>query len=264
MFAVDDRGPIASVNYVTAHDGYTLADVTAYERKHNEANGEGNRDGHGDNRSWNHGAEGPTDDGTVLAARRRSMRNLLATTLFSAGVPMLCAGDEIGRTQGGNNNAYCQDNAISWLDWDLSPEHEDLLATASALAALRAEHRALRPVEFPRFDAAPGRARVRWFSPGGHLLSDHEWRDPRVRTVVALLEDSNGEQDAVLLVLHAGTEPVRLKLPDVGLTGCRLLWDSTWERPQETRAEPSSEDLLVGPSSVVLLSPNFKGESARE
>ncbi|GAA1136540.1 glycogen debranching protein GlgX [Ornithinicoccus hortensis] len=271
MFALEDRGPIASVNYVTAHDGFTLADTTAYEEKHNEANGEDNRDGHGDNRSWNHGVEGPTQDPEVLAARRRSVRNLLATTLFSAGVPMLTAGDEIGRTQGGNNNAYCQDNETSWVDWEVSAEAEDLRATVAALTALRREHRALRPVDFPRFDPEPGRARVRWFAPEGHVLSPAEWADPARCTVVALLEDSNGEDDAVLLVLHSGASQITVRLPEVeGLTGAQVLWDSTWERPGEAVTDdiegvdeaPTGEGantFLVAPRSTLLLRPHGLG-----
>ena len=133
LFGARDRGPIASVNYVAAHDGFTLADTTAYDHKHNGANGEGNRDGHDDNRSWNHGVEGAHADEDVLRARRRSVRNLLGTLLLATGVPMLNAGDELGRTQRGNNNAYCQDNEVSWLDWDLDEQRADLLATTRYL-----------------------------------------------------------------------------------------------------------------------------------
>ena len=121
LFGHRDRGPTASVNFVAAHDGFTLADLTSYDHKHNEANGEGNRDGSDGNTSWNHGVEGPTDDEAVVAARARTIRNVLGTLLLSTGVPMLNAGDEMGRSQGGNNNAYCQDNETSWVDWDLAP-----------------------------------------------------------------------------------------------------------------------------------------------
>ncbi|MDQ3382470.1 MAG: glycogen debranching protein GlgX, partial [Actinomycetota bacterium] len=147
LFGPGDRGAIASVNYVTAHDGFTLADATAYEQLHNRANGQGNRDGHHDNRTWNHGVEGPTDDQAILSARAWSVRNLLAITLLSAGVPMLTAGDEFGRTQGGNNNAFCQDNATSWVDWSLADTDSGraLLASTSELTRLRREHPVLRP-----------------------------------------------------------------------------------------------------------------------
>ena len=149
LFGARDRGPIASVNYVAAHDGFTLADTTAYERKHNGANGEGNRDGHGDNRSWNHGVEGANADEDVLRARRRSLRNLLGTLLLSTGVPMINAGDEIGRTQRGNNNAFCQDNEVSWLDWDLDEASAPTCSRPRRhLAGLRAAHPVLRRRDF--------------------------------------------------------------------------------------------------------------------
>ena len=144
LFGTRDRGPTASVNFVAAHDGFTLADLTAYDEKHNEDNGEDNNDGSDGNRSWNHGVEGPTDDEQVLTLRRRSMRNLLGTLLLSSGIPMINAGDELGRSQGGNNNPYNQDNATTWFDWDLEPWQEDLLATTRHLVAIRREHPALR------------------------------------------------------------------------------------------------------------------------
>ena len=254
LYSRDSRGPIASVNFVTAHDGFTLADLTAYEQKHNEANQEGNRDGHGDNRSWNHGVEGPTEDAAVLAARRRSARNLLATTLLAAGVPMLTAGDELGRTQGGNNNAYCQDNETSWLDWGAGDA--DLVATTRRLLELRREHPVLRPAGFQTFDAVPGRVRLRWLAPDGALLDDGAWADPRRRTLIALLDDraiaeARGERpDFVLVVLHGGTAPVAVTLPEAGARWS-LEWDSGWERP-----EPGHEldgAVEVGPSSVLVL-----------
>ena len=251
LYRAHDRGPIASVNFVTAHDGFTLADTTTYERKHNEANLEGNRDGHGDNRSWNHGVEGPTDDPQIRAARRRSMRNLMATTLLAAGVPMMTAGDELGRTQGGNNNAYCQDNETSWLDWDAADE--DLVATASRLVELRRAHRVLRPAEFQTFEATGDRVRLRWFDVDGQVLTEAQWTDPSLRTLVALLEDP---QDAVVVVLHGGLEPVSVHLPEGAWT---LAWTSAWERPQEPQQVERS--VQVDPTSAVLLS-RMPGEDA--
>ena len=144
------RRPHASINFVTAHDGFTLADLVSYNEKHNEANGEGNRDGESHNRSWNCGVEGPTDDPAVLALRARQQRNLLATLFLSQGLPMLLYGDEVGRTQHGNNNAYCQDNEVSWFDW--GNVDEGLLAFTKALIALRREHPVFR--------------RRRWFQGG--------------------------------------------------------------------------------------------------
>ena len=154
LYGDDGRRPFASVNFVTAHDGFTLRDLVSYDRKHNEANGEGNRDGTDDNRSWNHGVEGETDDAAVLADRRRSLRNLLTTLLLSTGVPMLVAGDEMGRTQGGNNNAYCQDDEVSWVDWDLEPWQQELLDWTRALLAVRRAHPVFRHRHF--LEGRPG------------------------------------------------------------------------------------------------------------
>ena len=138
------RGPLHSINFITCHDGFTLLDLVSYNQKHNEANGEGNRDGSNDNQSWNCGVEGPTDDPKVLALRRRQARNLMATLLISQGVPMILGGDEFLRTQGGNNNAWCQDNATSWVDWSLAEKNADFLRFVRQLIALRKRHHVLR------------------------------------------------------------------------------------------------------------------------
>ena len=156
MYEASRRSPLCSVNFVTAHDGFTLADLTAYARKHNAANGEDNKDGESDNRSTNSGAEGPTDDEAVNARRDRMRRNFLATLLLSAGVPMILGGDEIARTQGGNNNAYCQDNEISWYDW--SSADDELRQFTADLVALRTAEPALRP---DWYRAAPAEPRAR-------------------------------------------------------------------------------------------------------
>ncbi|MGB3828935.1 MAG: glycogen debranching protein GlgX [Ornithinimicrobium sp.] len=210
-----DRGPIASINLITAHDGFTLADLTAYNHKHNEANGEGNRDGHGDNHSWNHGAEGGTEDAEILAARGATMRNLLATVLLCPGVPMITAGDEFGRTQGGNNNAYCQDNEISWVNWDLAPWQASLLTDVREMAALRARYAVLRPRQFPTFDPIAGRVRLRWFDEAGTMMQEHQWVDPHRRCVQALFdtEHDGSPQAAVLLVIDGSAHGVRLTAP---------------------------------------------------
>ncbi|MCK0112367.1 glycogen debranching protein GlgX [Ornithinimicrobium sp. F0845] len=257
LYRAHSRGPIASVNFVTAHDGFTLADTTAYEQKHNEANLENNRDGHGDNRSWNHGVEGPTDDPEILESRRRSARNLMATTLLAAGVPMITAGDEIGRTQGGNNNAYCQDNEISWLDWESADR--DMTATVTRLLEVRRRHRVLSPPDFQTFDAVPGRVRLRWFDPAGEILSERQWTDPGQRTLVALLDDravseaEGAEADFVLVVLNGAVEPVTVQLPDSDASHpWRLEWSSAWEGPQEP--ESVSGSIEVSATSVVVLS----------
>lgn len=246
------RGVAAAVNYVTAHDGFTLADLVAYDHKHNAANGEQNRDGTDDNRSWNHGIEGPVPDLGVgleiLPLRRRSMRNLLGTLLLSAGVPMITAGDELGRTQRGNNNAYNQDNETSWLGWDLSPWRENLLATARHLIRLRSELPALRTAAFylgqPRpapHGAAgpdgpggpPGPAALPdlyWRTKDGLELTTAQWHDPAVRTLQMVRTAQDGS--AVLLVVNGALDPQDVVLAD-GPASWELVWDSTAEHPDE-------------------------------
>jgi glycogen operon protein len=211
-----NRAPLASVNLVTAHDGFTAHDLVSYDHKHNQANGEDGRDGSDNNRSWNHGVEGPTADPEVLAARTRTLRNLMATLLLSQGVPMITAGDEMGRTQGGNNNAYCQDNAVSWVDWTLADWQRDLLGTVRRLVALRAAHPALRRPG-PYTGAAAwgqgvGSARpdIRWLRPDGRAMTEADWHDPALRTLVARLEHAG---DVVVVGVHAGAEPTWVCLP---------------------------------------------------
>ncbi|GGK59557.1 glycogen debranching protein GlgX [Ornithinimicrobium pekingense] len=258
MFAAADRGPVASVNIVTAHDGFTMADLTAYETKHNLANGEDNRDGHSDNRSWNHGVEGPTTDVAVLEARQRSVRNLLATLLLSTGVPMLVAGDELGRTQGGNNNAYNQDNSTSWLRWTLEPWQEALLGDTRALLALRRELPVLRPATFPTYEPVAGRSRLRWYDESGHSVSDEAWADPSRRTVVALYDSLHEVDDrqAVVLVVHGGLDAAEVVAPEVhGVATWRVRWSSTGAAggaPASGAVAPG-EPLQVGATSFTVL-----------
>ena len=178
----DGRLPYASVNFVTAHDGFTLADLVSYDEKHNDANGEGNRDGANDNRSWNCGAEGPTDDEAVRALRARQQRNFIASLALSQGTPMLLGGDEIGRTQQGNNNAYCQDNAIAWYDWELDDERRELLAFARRAFALRREHPVLRQRHWP--------AGITWLTPDGREMQGPDWQAQYARAVGMLLTET--------------------------------------------------------------------------
>ncbi len=236
------RGVAASVNYVTAHDGFTLTDLVTYDHKHNEANGEQNRDGSDDNRSWNHGIVGPVDATgpglPILPLRRRSMRNLLSTLLLSAGVPMITAGDEIGRTQHGNNNAYNQDNEISWLDWELSTWRQDLLATAAHLVALRQELPALHQAAFfrglPREWCADPRPDLFWRTAEGSELRTDQWQDPAVRTLQMVRTACDGS--AVLVVINGALDPVEVRATD-GTAGSWLLrWDSAAEHPGEVGA----------------------------
>jgi isoamylase len=207
VYEASRRSPLCSVNFVTAHDGFTLADLTSYTRKHNAANGEDNEDGESDNRSTNSGAEGPTDDAAVNARRDRMRRNFLATLLLSAGVPMLLGGDEIARTQGGNNNAYCQDNETSWYDW--SSTDEELRRFTADLIALRRAEPALRPDWYRAARAAGDSAAtstVTLLRSDGNPFSDEDWDDPSARSIVFVLE--HRERDAFALMLNASENGV--------------------------------------------------------
>jgi glycogen operon protein len=255
LFGSRDRGPIASVNFVAAHDGFTLADLTRYNAKHNGPNGEGNRDGTDGNRSWNHGIEGGGEAGTdtaelarVEVLRRRSMRNLLATNLLATGVPMLNAGDEFGRTQGGNNNPYCQDNEISWFDWDLEPWQRDLLATTAFLTRVRDEHPVLRQRSFftGREVHEDGSTDLAWFDADGELMENGRWEDPATRTLLMFLNGAWLGHRSLLLVMHGDVADGKVTLPSLpGLTAYELLWDSAGEVP----ANPS-RPVHPGPVEV--------------
>ncbi len=227
LYASSGRRPIASVNFVTAHDGFTLADLVSYNAKHNEANGEGNADGENTNRSWNCGVEGPTDDPEVRTLRARQQRNFLTTLLVSQGVPMLAHGDEIGRTQQGNNNAYCQDDEVSWVEWDLDADRTALLEFARTVVHLRRDHPVLRRRRF--FAGAPnhgGGSELRdiaWLTPGGQHMADEGWHNEHAKSVMVFV---NGEaiaepdvrgahvvDDSFLVLFNAQSEPVQFTLP---------------------------------------------------
>ena len=252
LFDVHDRGPIASINFVAAHDGFTMADLTAYDHKHNGANGEGNHDGTNDNRSWNHGVEGRSVDQHLAAARRRSMRNLMATLLLSTGVPMINAGDEFGRSQRGNNNAYCQDNEISWFDWSLEPWQVSLLETTCFLSTLRATNPVLRQRQFfgGRPVHADGRVDLSWYAVDGSPMHQGVWDDPHTRTVSMLLDGRHVDGDSLLVVLHGSGHAGGVTLPAApSVLGYRMLWDSALERP---RKEARREDR---PASTITMTP---------
>ena len=225
LYGKGGRRPFASINFVTAHDGFTLHDLVSYNAKHNKANGEDNRDGRDNNLSWNCGAEGATDDEGILALRAQQQRNFLATLLLSQGVPMLCGGDEIGRTQQGNNNAYCQDNELSWLDWRFDRSRRDLLALTRLLIRLRRDHPIFRRRQFFYGRRIRGSEvkDLAWFRPDGKEMSDEDWRDPAARCLGLRLAgdaieevDARGERivdDTFLLLLNAHHEPVPFLLP---------------------------------------------------
>ncbi|HVL27108.1 MAG TPA: glycogen debranching protein GlgX [Acidimicrobiales bacterium] len=226
LYQADGRRPIASINFVTAHDGFTIRDLVSYNDKHNEANGEDNRDGSDDNRSWNCGVEGETDDPAVLALRRRQQRNFLATLLLSQGVPMMLGGDEMDRSQQGNNNAYCQDNELTWFDWDLDPEAEELLRFTRRVIALRREHPVFRRRSF--FQGRPihgtDLADIGWFGPDGKEMTERQWFGGRVSALGMFLNGQEiaepgprGERvvdDSFLVLLNGGHLAVPFRLPD--------------------------------------------------
>jgi len=225
LYNRSSRRPYASVNFITAHDGFTLHDLVSYNDKHNEANGEDNRDGHSHNLSWNHGVEGPTDDQDIVALRERQKRNFLATLLLSQGIPMLCAGDEFGRTQNGNNNAYCQDNETSWIDWSLDEKGRALLQFVRRMIEIRRDHPAFRRRDF--FQGRPlhgGDVKdISWFQPDGSEMTLDAWDHEHARALgvylagEALTEtDRRGQRltdDNFLLLFNAGAEAVDFQLP---------------------------------------------------
>ncbi|MFI5611461.1 glycogen debranching protein GlgX [Amycolatopsis sp. NPDC051903] len=269
LYQDDGRRPFASINFVTAHDGFTLTDLVSYNEKHNEANGEDNRDGADDNRSWNCGVEGPTDDEEVLALRARQRRNLLATMLLSQGVPMLLHGDELGRTQQGNNNAYCQDTELSWMDWGLAKENADLVEFTAALTAFRKAHPVFRRRRF--FQGKPVRkgeelGDIAWFTPAGELMTEQNWDDGFGKSVVIFL---NGEgisdldprgmpvvDESFLLAFNAHYEDIAMTLPANGYgTEWTVVVDTATGTVGETDAEPvpgGGKHTLAARSLVVL------------
>jgi glycogen operon protein len=261
------RRPYASVNFVTAHDGFTLADLVSYNDKHNEANGEDNRDGSNSNLSWNCGVEGPSDDPGVRALRERQKRNLLASLLLSQGVPMILAGDEIGRTQHGNNNAYCQDNERSWLDWNLDAEAERLLEFARRVIALRHAHATFRRRDFfqGRSIRGGGVKDIAWLKPDGAEMSDEEWGHAFARCLGVYLSsagltenDARGRpvrDDDFLVLFNAHHEPIAFTLPAPGgEPEWRLLLDTAREagEPAQGSHKPGTAYPLEARSLAVL------------
>ncbi len=228
LYETSGRRPVASINFVTCHDGFTLNDMVCYNHKHNKANGEGNRDGTNDNRSWNCGVEGPTDNPEILELRARQKRNFLTTLFCSQGVPMMLAGDEMGRTQRGNNNAYCQDNDISWTDWSLLDGERDLVDFTRALSALRRDHQVFRRRRFFR-GRHPGASAsfpgdIVWLTPAGREVAEHDWRDGSKSLAVFLNGDKISEpdprgeritDDRFLLLFNADADTVSFNLPGV-------------------------------------------------
>jgi isoamylase len=259
LYAHDGRRPVASINFVTAHDGFTLADLVSYNEKHNEANREDNRDGTDDNRSWNCGAEGPTDDPQVRALRLRQQRNFLATLLLSQGAPMLLGGDELGRTQGGNNNAWCQDTELSWFDWELDEDRRELLEFTRRLIFMRRHHPVFRRRYFleGRSVTGSGLPDVWWFRTDGRRMTRRDWQDGGRRTLGVFLNGdelhettSRGEpihDESFLLLFNAGHEPAEFTLP-------ARRFGTRWKLELST-ADPHAEEVSIAAREPVSLEP---------
>ncbi len=265
LYESSGRRPVASINFVTAHDGFTLRDLVSYNEKHNEANLDDNNDGESHNRSWNCGVEGPTDDPEVLALRAQQQRNFLATLFLSQGVPMLCHGDELGRTQRGNNNGYCQDNELTWMDWD--KVDVDLLAFTRRVSELRREHQVFRRRRF--FDGRPvrrrgGRPDIQWFRPDGSEMTEEDWGSGFGRSIAVYLNgegipdrDNRGQRvvdDSFLLCFSAHYEPIDMTVPNSDYAEAWAVEIDTL-RPDddELPVVEAGGKVTVGPRALVVL-----------
>ncbi len=267
LYQHDGRRPYASINFVTAHDGFTLTDLVSYNDKHNEANGENNGDGDNNNQSWNCGAEGPTDNPKIDNLRRKQRRNFLTTLFLSQGVPMLLGGDEFGRSQNGNNNAYCQDDEISWINWQRDEKQNQLLEFTRKLIQLRKDHPVFRRPKFFQGRRIRGSEikDVMWFNPGGNEMSDEEWSSPFVRCLGMLLSGDTmdvltfeGEpirDETFLVLINAHYEPILFVLPGQEHLGWELIVETRDEDGflQTTRKFDSGDDVEVGDRAVCLL-----------
>jgi glycogen operon protein len=250
LYEDDGRHPHASINFITAHDGFTLRDLVSYEKKRNLANGEENRDGWDDNKAWNCGVEGPTDDEKINALRVRQQRNFLVTLMLSQGVPMITSGDEMGKTQQGNNNAFVQDNALSWLDWDLDRERAALLQFTRDLVAFRREHPIFRRPRFLKGRRVDGSALpdIAWFHPSGREMAMKDWQDPKHAAIGLLLtgdaldwRDDLGNSvidDSFLVLLNGSREDLSFVLPPAR-------WGSRWSVCIDT-TKPTFDEVDEG------------------
>ena len=238
-------GPLGGINFITAHDGFCLHDLVSYNVKHNNANGESNRDGSNNNSSFNHGHEGEGASEEIRVQRRKAIRNMLATLLFSSGIPMITAGDERGKTQNGNNNAYCQDSVMTWLNWDLTRQQNDLQETFAYLTKLRRENPVLKPRTFGDFNSAnEDHDLLKWYNASGEIMSEADWHNQECRTITRYSKRvfADGTSNALLLIIHGSETSINVKLPDIDdATHFELLWNSAHEVPK-----PGSENLTEG------------------
>lgn len=267
LYQHDGRRPYASVNFVTSHDGFTLNDLVSYNEKHNEPNGENNSDGDNNNQSWNCGVEGPTDDAKINALRRKQRRNFLTTLFLSQGVPMLLGGDEFGRTQNGNNNAYCQDSELSWFHWDWDAEQSQFHEFVRRLIQLRKDHSIFRRSKFFQGRRIRGSEikDVMWFNPGGNEMSEEEWTSPFVRcfgmllsgdTIDVLNFEGQPIQDATfLLLINAHFEPISFVLPGQEKIEWELILETSREAGflEKTKKLASGDELEVADRAICLL-----------
>jgi isoamylase len=263
LFGHGGRRPTASVNIVTVHDGFTLADLVSYDAKHNEANGEDNHDGTDDNRSWNCGVEGPTDDPEVLELRARQRRNFLATLMLSEGAPLLLGGDEFARTQRGNNNAYCHDDELTWFDWSAAAANDDLVEFTAHLCRLREQHRVFRRRQF--FTGAPAHDAERddldWYRPDGQPMTGQDWGAAYARAVTVALSGDTGDDsppdDPFLILLNAWWEPLDFTIPEsLRALGWQIEVDTDAPSAAARAVDTSAPVTLIGRSLVLLRSPS--------
>jgi glycogen operon protein len=259
LYEATGRRPSASINFVTAHDGFTLNDLVSYNEKHNEANGEDNRDGESHNRSWNCGVEGPTDDPEIVALRCRQMRNFWATLMVSQGTPMIAHGDELGRTQDGNNNVYCQDSELSWMDWSLADKNSDLLAFVRKVTTLRKKHPVFRRRRF--FEGEPIRTGdevrdIAWLTPGGGEMTHEDWGAAFDKCVGVFLNgdaiaapNDRGERvvdDSFLLCFNAHDHDMEFVMPPND-------YAEQWTTELDTNHPAGNADQVVNAEEKVLL-----------
>jgi glycogen operon protein len=256
LYAADGRRPYASVNFVTAHDGFTLRDLVSYNDKHNEANGEDNRDGHSDNRSWNCGHEGPTEDATVNALRAKQQRNFVTTLLLSQGIPMLVSGDECGRTQQGNNNAYCQDTELSWFNWN--GRDDALLRFTQRLTRFRREHPLFRRARwFKGGGEHPDGRDIAWFTPNGEEMSQEDWQTGFAKSMTVFLNGAAMSQvgpqgqpltdDSFFVLFNAHDDSLAFTLPGPA-------WGPSWAEVLNTHlADPEPSGQIFAPGQTLQL-----------
>jgi glycogen operon protein len=251
-------GPLGGINFITAHDGFCLHDLVSYNVKHNNANGESNRDGSNNNSSFNHGHEGEGASEDIRAQRRKTARNMLGTLLFSAGIPMVTSGDERGKTQNGNNNAYCQDNVMTWLNWELSSEQLNLEETFSYLTRLRRENPVLRPKNFGDFNSATQEHDLlKWYNANGEIMTEEDWNNQECRTISRLSERrfENGSKNSLLLLIHGSETDASVVLPEIdGAEGFEEIWNSAHEVPAvDSIYRQAGDQLEMVGSSMLLL-----------